>query len=153
MTQPCSTHDNRGDRLQEKGLYAGPYLTGGDWALVLPTTKLAATSLQSSENFIQIGPSIQKLFMIFQNTDRQSHKWINPVPYMGMAKNYALFFLPFHSWSELALLAHSVSFRIIPVYTWSRIQTLDTLLLRQSNGRYFLTTNRGLWRPHPHWSH
>ena len=103
MTQPCSTHDNRGDRLQEKGLYAGPYLTGGEWALVLPTTKLAATSLQSSENFIQIGPSIQKLFMIFQNTDRPTHKQITPVPYTNTGEKY---FIPIFSTSHKTERAH-----------------------------------------------
>ena len=36
---PGSTHDHGGDRLQGKVLYAGQVITGGDWALVLPTTK------------------------------------------------------------------------------------------------------------------
>ena len=34
MTQPGSTRDHGGDRLQGKGLYASPVVTGGDWALV-----------------------------------------------------------------------------------------------------------------------
>ena len=77
MTQPCSTHDHGGDRLQGKGLDAGQVVTGGYWALVLPTTKLAVTSLLSPKIFVQIGPSIQKLFMNFQKhgwKDRQTHK-------------------------------------------------------------------------------
>ena len=56
-----------------------PVATGGDWALVLPTPKLAATSLLSPEKFVQISPAIEKLFMICQNTD--THKQITPVPY------------------------------------------------------------------------
>ena len=74
------------DSREKDCTYAGPVLTGGDWTLVLPTPKLAATSLLIPENFVQIGPSIQKLFMIFQNTDRQTQKWITLVPYMGMGK-------------------------------------------------------------------
>ena len=89
MTRPSSTHDHRGDRLQGKGLNAGPVVTGGDWALVVPTPKLAATSLLSPENFVQIGPSVQKLFMIFQNTDTQTN---HPCTIYGYGqKNYALF--------------------------------------------------------------
>ena len=69
MTQPGSTHDHGGDRLQGKGLDAGQVVTGGYWALVLPTTKIAMTSLLSPKFFVQIGPSVQKLFMIFPNKD------------------------------------------------------------------------------------
>ena len=47
--------------------------------MVLPTTKLSATSLLGPENFVQIGQSVQKLFMIFQNTD----SGITPVPHTG----------------------------------------------------------------------
>ena len=67
---------------------------GEDWALVLPTPKLVPTSLLNPEKFVQISQSVQKLFMIFQNTDRQTHKRIIPVPYTGTGKkNYAPFFL------------------------------------------------------------
>ena len=55
---------------------------------VLPTTKLAAPSLLSPENFVQIGPSIQKLFMIFPNTDTQAQKRITPVPSMGTGEKF-----------------------------------------------------------------
>ena len=47
MTQPGSTNDHRGYRLQGKGLDASQVLPGGDWALVLPTHYLATTSLLS----------------------------------------------------------------------------------------------------------
>ena len=79
MTQPSSTHNHGGDRLQGKWLAAGQVVTVGDWAMVLPTTKLSATSLLGPENFVQIGQSVQKLFMIFQNTD----SGITPVPHTG----------------------------------------------------------------------
>ena len=103
---PGSTHDHGGDRLQGKVLYAGQVITGGDWALVLPTLKLDATSQQSPENFVQIGQCIQKLFMIFQNTD--THKQTTPVPYTGTGKkNVCPVFLYLFT-----LLAHSVLFRI-----------------------------------------
>ena len=89
MTLPGSTHNHRGDGLQGKALYAGPVVTGGEWALALPTPKLAATSLLSPENFVQIGPAIQKLFMIFQNADTQTN---HPCTmYRYGQKNYALF--------------------------------------------------------------
>ena len=74
MIQLSSTNNHGGDRLKGKGLYAGPVLSDGDWALVLPTPKLASTSLQSPEKFVQMNPSIQKLVMIFQNTDAQSNQ-------------------------------------------------------------------------------
>ena len=59
------SQDHGGDRLLGKGLDAGPLLQGGDWVQVLPTPKLAVTSLLSPENLVQIGPFVQKLFMIF----------------------------------------------------------------------------------------
>ena len=102
MTRPSSTHDHRGDRLQGKGLNAGPVVTGGDWALVVPTPKLAATSLLSPENFVQIGPSVQKLFMIFQNTDTQTN---HPCTITGTGE---IFLCPVFS----TLSQNGVSFRI-----------------------------------------
>ena len=47
---------------------------GEDWALVLPTPKLVPTSLLNPEKFVQISQSVQKLFMIFQNTDRHTNE-------------------------------------------------------------------------------
>ena len=106
--------------LQGKGLDAGQVLPGGDWALVLPTHKLATTSLLSPENFVKISSSVQKLFMIFQNTDRQRQ---------------TLFFLPF---------THSVSFRIMKSWCkrvkmsfWLfKIIVLDNIQVCSQLGRY-----------------
>ena len=101
MTQPSSTHNHGGGRLQGKGLDARQVLTGGYWALVLPTTKLIATSLLSPEIFVQIGPSVQKLFMIFPNTDTQTnHPWT--IYGYGRKKIFPVFepdrsLTPFHS--------------------------------------------------------
>ena len=104
MTQPSSTHGDGGDILQGKERNVGQVLQGGDWALVLPTHKVVSTCLLSPENFIQIGSFVQKLFMIFQNTetwkhrhtDVQTHKLVTPGPYTGMGGNfYTLFFYLF----------------------------------------------------------
>ena len=57
-------NNHRADRLQGNGFDPGQELTGGDWAVVLPTTMLSATSLVSPENFIEIDPLVQKLFNI-----------------------------------------------------------------------------------------
>ena len=61
---------------------------------VLPTPKLAATSLLSPEFFVQIGPSSQNVFMIFLITDIQMN---TPVPYPGTGVNvlYPVFFYRF----------------------------------------------------------
>ena len=85
MTWPGSTND------QGKGLDAGQVLTGEDWALELTTKKLAATSLLSTENFIQISPSVQKLFMNFQNTDRPTDGQQNISSVTLFHQNFAIF--------------------------------------------------------------
>ena len=55
MTQPISTNNHGGDRLQGKGLDAGQVLLGGDWALVLPTHKLTMASLvRPSSKFVSL---------------------------------------------------------------------------------------------------
>ena len=102
LTWPGSTLEEI-DSREKDCTYAGPVLTGGDWTLVLPTPKLAATSLLIPENFVQIGPSIQKLFMIFQNTDRPTHKQITPVPYTNTGEKY---FIPIFSTSHKTERAH-----------------------------------------------
>ena len=76
---------------------AGQVVTGGDWALVLLTTKLAATSLLSSENFVQIGPSIQVV------NDFPKHTNVSPL--------YHIPFMP----CFFFLFANSVSFRITSI--------------------------------------
>ena len=73
-------------KFRGKGLDAGLVLPSGDWALVLPTPNLAATSLLSPENFVQITPSIQKLFVIFQNTDGQTHRQLDQCDQKKIAK-------------------------------------------------------------------
>ena len=71
-------------------------IDSSDWSRFLPTHKLAATSHQSPENLVQIGPSFQKLFMIFWNMDTQTQKWITPVPYMSTSGViFTLFFYLF----------------------------------------------------------
>ena len=105
MTQPSSSHNHKGKRNVCRRSPTG-------WELVLPTTKLAATSLQSPENLVKIGPSVQKLFMIFQNTDAQTDRQTNhpcTIYRYVRAKNiYALFFLPLVKQSEHAKQAYSV---------------------------------------------
>ena len=74
MTQPGSTYNQGGDRLQGKGMYASPVLQGtGHW--YYPTPKFAATSQISPVNFVQNRPSIQNIFMIFQNTERHTNEY------------------------------------------------------------------------------
>ena len=96
MTQPGITQNHGGERLQGKGLYAGPVLQGGDWALVLPAPKLAATSLLSFENFVEIGPSVQKLLMIFQNMDAQTYTNESPLYHSVQAKKLCPVFSTSH---------------------------------------------------------
>ena len=62
-----------GDRFQGKGLDAGQGLPCRDWIGVLPTQTFLDSNLVIPENFIQFCPSIQKIFMIFFNTDGQTH--------------------------------------------------------------------------------
>ena len=83
MTLPKSSNDHREDRLQGKGLDPGQVLPGGNWAMVLPTHKLAETSLLCPENFSGIDTGVQKLFNIFCSTDRDTqnesplyHIWV-----------------------------------------------------------------------------
>ena len=88
---------------REKGLVAGPVLQGGDWALVLPTPKLATTSLLSPEIFsksIHLFKSCSWFSKIQTHRqtdgrtdgrtdgqrDRQTHKFITPVPHKGTGK-------------------------------------------------------------------
>ena len=51
-------------------------LVGRDWSVVPPTHKLALTCLVIHENFVHIGPSVQKVLNIFQNRDTQTNKLI-----------------------------------------------------------------------------
>ena len=58
--------------------------------------KLVTKNIQKSPNLVslavsnlpclQIGPSVHKLFMIFRNTDRQTHEQITPVAYTVIGK-------------------------------------------------------------------
>ena len=89
---PSSVKNHGGDRFQGKSLDADQGLPRSDWAGVLPTQKFLNSNLVTPEKFLQFGPSIQKLFMIFLITDRwmdgQTHKLhakqITPLPYTGM---------------------------------------------------------------------
>ena len=106
MTQPSSTHGDGGDILQGKERNVGQVLQGGDWALVLPTHKVVSTCLLSPENFIQIGSFVQKLFMIFQNMETQTHRCTDtqtshPWTIYGYGGKFLyLVFLPFYSLRE-----------------------------------------------------
>ena len=68
MSWSRSTNSHGGDSLQGKGLDAAPVLQGEDWTQVLPTQYLPGTNQTSPENFIQICPSIQKLFFNWANS-------------------------------------------------------------------------------------
>ena len=70
-----STKNHGGDRFQGKSLDAVKGLCHRDWAGVLPSQKLLNSNLVTPENFVQFHPSVQKLFMIFFNTDRQTDRW------------------------------------------------------------------------------
>ena len=68
MSWSRSTNSHGGDSLQGKGLDAAPVLQGEDWTQVLPTQYLPGTNQTSPENFIQICPTIQKLFFNWANS-------------------------------------------------------------------------------------
>ena len=88
MTWPSSAKNHGGDRFQGKG----QGLPHRDWAGVLPTQTFINSNLVTHEIFVQFCPSDQKLFMIFHNTDRQTHKLHTkqfiPLPYMGAGGNF-----------------------------------------------------------------
>ena len=69
MTWQGSTKNHGGCRFQGKG----HGLTHRDWAGVLPTQMFL--NQVTPENFIQFCPSVQKLFVIFFNTDRLIQRW------------------------------------------------------------------------------
>ena len=50
----------------------------GHW--LLPTHKLAPTSRLCPDNFIRIGPFVQKIFNIFQNVDAHTDTHTNYSP-------------------------------------------------------------------------
>ena len=115
MSGSGSMKNHRGDRLLGKGLDHVQDLLGGDWAVVLPTHKLIATSLVSQENFIEIDTVVQKLFNIFCSTDRHKDSIQNKALCTIYGNEWEFFslwiFLPFHSLCELALVVLSVLFR------------------------------------------
>ena len=74
MTWPGSTKNQGGDRFQGIDLDAGQGLPCKDWVGVLPTQTFLNSNLVTPENFIQFSPSVQKLFMIFFNTNGQTPK-------------------------------------------------------------------------------
>ena len=80
------------------------------WGLGLGTTYPIATRHQkiTPENFARFSSSVQKLFMIFQNTDGQTHKRITPLPHWVQVKFLYPVFLPFHSLRLLASLSLSI---------------------------------------------
>ena len=102
------------DRFQGKGQDAGQGLPCRNWAGVLPTQKFLKSNLVIPENFIQFCPSIQRLFMIFFNTDRrmdgESHKLTHHPKQVQAEILYTPFFLPLTKRSELVKQAHSVLF-------------------------------------------
>ena len=110
MLSKMVCHDTGALMATGKGLYACPVPAGGDWAQVLPTQWLPGTNQTTPENFAWIGPSVQKLFRIFQNTDTQTN---HPFTVYGYRLIFCPVFLPFHSLRLLALLPHSISFTII----------------------------------------
>ena len=80
------------DIFQGKGLYAGQGLPCRDWGGVLPTQMVLNINLVTPEIFIQFCPSIQKLFVVFFNTEGKTHKLhtkqITPLPYLGTDRNF-----------------------------------------------------------------
>ena len=80
MLSKMVCHDTVALMATGKGLYACPVPAGGDWAQVLPTQWLPGTNQTTPENFAWIGPSVQKLFRIFQNTDTQMDRHTNKSP-------------------------------------------------------------------------
>ena len=79
MTWPGSTKNHIGDRFQRKGLDTGQGPPHRDWANELPTLTFFNSNLVTPENFVQFRPSIQKLFMIFFNTDPQTDGHTNSI--------------------------------------------------------------------------
>ena len=85
---------------------------------VLPTKKFYETNLEIPENFVQIRPSVQQLFIIFFVTDRWKDGLTNSIlnesplyPIWLQAEFFsAMFFLPLTKRSELALCAHIILF-------------------------------------------
>ena len=129
MTWSGSAKNHGVDRFHGKGLNAGQGLPCRDWEGVLPIQAVLNSNLVTSENFIQFCLSIQKLFMVFFNTDGQTHrrpdgqtsrrtdtqtpyKTNHPTTLYGYGRKffYTPFFLPLSKRSELASLAHSVLF-------------------------------------------
>ena len=104
--------------FQGKGLDAGQGLPHRDWEGVLPTQAVLNSNLVTPENFIQFCPSIQKLYMVFFNTDGQTdgrtNSILNESPHYPIRvrakKNLFPFFLPLSKRSKLALLTHPVLF-------------------------------------------
>ena len=94
ITSPISPKNHGSARFQGKGLDAGQGLLSGDWAVVLPNQMLLVTKQATPENFVQIGPSVQKLFMVFCSMDRETHKlhtkWITPLPYTATGRIFIL---------------------------------------------------------------
>ena len=79
MTWPSSNKNHGGDRFQGKGLDTGQGVPHRDWADVLPTQTFLNSNLVPLKNFIQFHPSVQKLFMIFFNTDAQMDGHTNSI--------------------------------------------------------------------------
>ena len=94
-----SAKNHGGDRFQGKGLNTGLGLPCRCWAGVPPAQTFLNSNLVTPENFIQFRPSVQKLLMIFFNTEGQTHKLhskqITPLPNMGTGGNFLYpIFLP-----------------------------------------------------------
>lgn len=127
MTQPGSTNNHRAAILQGEGQGIVHVLPVGDLAVMQPTWELPTTNHANPENFVQIGPIVQKIFNIYWNTEHKLQtKQITLVPYTGMGRKFYPVFD--HLTHRVSLLATFGSFKLL--YTF---QLNHTFFLRQSD--------------------
>ena len=117
MTRLNSTIHNEADILQGKDFIQNKSHLKS--VLKLPTIQLPRNNHSTPENCIPMGLSVQSSLNIFHCTDRQTHQTFTKMNQISAIFGYwwtfyASLLLPFNSPSELALLIHSVSFRMQP---------------------------------------
>ena len=99
MTWSGSAKNHGVDRFHGKGLNAGQGLPCRDWEGVLPIQAVLNRNRVTYKNFIQFCPSIQKLFMVFFNTDTQTDGHTNSIqnesPHYPIRVRGKIFYTPF----------------------------------------------------------